>query len=81
MWIKIPDLPQAACTRVGGDLFFFDRYEANTVEMKMAKAICKHCPEKQACLDFAIANDEEHGIWGGMTTKERRRYKRRLRYV
>ncbi|MHB1598535.1 MAG: WhiB family transcriptional regulator [Acidimicrobiales bacterium] len=28
------------------------------------------------CLDFAIANGEKFGIWGGMSERERRRVRR-----
>jgi WhiB family redox-sensing transcriptional regulator len=36
-----------------------------------AKAICPGCPVKDDCLDWAIFNDVRHGIWGGMTLRER----------
>ena len=62
-------------------MFFFEQNEVSPTEVRMAKKVCQGCPERQACLDFAIENDEQHGIWGGMTLKERKRYKRRLRYV
>lgn len=35
------------------------------------KAICAACPSRTACLDFAIANDQREGIWGGLTERER----------
>ena len=39
-----------------------------------AKRICNNkCKVKDMCLSFAIENDEEDGIWGGVTTKERRK--------
>jgi WhiB family redox-sensing transcriptional regulator len=28
------------------------------------------------CLEFAIANSEKFGIWGGMSERERRRVRR-----
>lgn len=62
----------AACRNVSGRIFF---EEAVRVIVREAKAICNVCPVRQRCLDFAIRN-EEVGIWGGMTTTERRRYAR-----
>jgi WhiB family redox-sensing transcriptional regulator len=29
------------------------------------------------CLEYALANDERFGIWGGLSERERRRLKRR----
>lgn len=37
-----------------------------------AKKICRTCPVIIECRDHALANDEPHGIWGGMTYSERR---------
>jgi WhiB family redox-sensing transcriptional regulator len=37
-----------------------------------AKAVCCRCPVRQQCLDAAIARGERCGIWGGLTTKERK---------
>jgi hypothetical protein len=43
--------------------------------VRRAKKICKDCPVKQECLEYAIATDCV-GIWGGMDTNERRAYAR-----
>ncbi|MGN5236878.1 WhiB family transcriptional regulator [Rhodococcus sp. SJ-3] len=37
-----------------------------------AKKICRTCPVIIECRDHALANDESHGIWGGMNYSERR---------
>lgn len=37
-----------------------------------AKEICGTCPISEACLRTALARNEQHGIWGGHTEKERR---------
>lgn len=39
---------------------------------KQAKAICKRCPIIDACLKYALDNDERFGIWGGKSERERR---------
>ena len=59
----------AAC-RGQGELFFFERGN-NTKNTIMAKEICNSCPVRKDCLDFAITNRFEYGIWGGKTPKER----------
>ena len=38
-----------------------------------AKAVCDRCPVEEKCLENALENREPHGIWGGKTTRERRR--------
>jgi WhiB family redox-sensing transcriptional regulator len=30
------------------------------------------------CLEYALANDERFGIWGGLDERERRRLRRRV---
>ena len=35
-----------------------------------AKAICARCPVRQECLDLAISNSEQHGIWAGLRARE-----------
>jgi WhiB family redox-sensing transcriptional regulator len=43
-----------------------------------AKAICAVCPVQAECLDYAIANDERFGIFGGLSERERREVKKAL---
>jgi WhiB family redox-sensing transcriptional regulator len=58
------------CKDVGTDIFFHERYSH---AVKEAKALCEVCKVKEECLEFAIEMDAV-GIWGGMTTVERRRH-------
>lgn len=37
-----------------------------------AKEICSQCAVRVECRDYAVAIREQHGIWGGLTEKERR---------
>lgn len=64
---------RGACNGAATALFFPE----NAADTEAAKAICETCPVKNECLDHALANNEP-GIWGGTTGKERRRMKRRL---
>ena len=36
-----------------------------------AKAICSRCEVQRHCLDMAVRSAERHGIWGGLTERER----------
>ena len=44
-----------------------------------AKAICATCPVVDTCLEYALANRIEHGVWGGCSERERRRIIKRRR--
>jgi WhiB family redox-sensing transcriptional regulator len=63
---------EANCLGVDPDLFFPER-GASTRE---AKEVCRGCVVREECLEFALANGEKFGIWGGMSERERRRIRR-----
>jgi WhiB family redox-sensing transcriptional regulator len=62
----------ANCLGVDPDLFFPER-GASTKE---AKEVCRGCVVRDQCLEYALANGEKFGIWGGMSERERRRIRR-----
>lgn len=62
----------ANCLGVDPDLFFPER-GASTKE---AKAVCQGCTVREDCLQYALANGEKFGIWGGLSERERRRIRR-----
>jgi len=63
---------RANCMGVDPDLFFPER-GASTRE---AKEVCRGCVVQDDCLEYAIANGEKFGIWGGLSERERRRVRR-----
>ena len=42
-----------------------------------AKAVCRLCPVRVRCLDYALRNSIRYGIWGGLGGEERARERRR----
>src|SRR5580658_11001821 len=60
------------CMGVDPDLFFPERGSST----REAKEVCRGCVVRDDCLEFAIANGEKFGIWGGMSERERRRVRR-----
>jgi hypothetical protein len=38
-----------------------------------AVAACRRCPVREDCLEWALANRERFGIWGGLSERARRR--------
>jgi hypothetical protein len=41
-----------------------------------AKAVCAECLVRVECLEYALANAEKFGIWGGTSERERRAMRR-----
>ena len=66
---------RAACRGVDPDVF----YPISDEEAEEAKSICRVCPVREACLEYALANRERDGVWGGATERERRRMIRQRR--
>lgn len=46
-------------------------------QVAQAKAVCRECIVKGICLQWAIDNNQDSGVWGGMSEEERRSLKRR----
>jgi WhiB family redox-sensing transcriptional regulator len=59
---------RAACRGADLDLFFPGRGES----AEPARRICALCPVRQACLDYALSHGIVHGIWGGLSERNRR---------
>lgn len=60
---------EAAC-RGKAQVMFPDRTDVDA--KASAKAVCGRCPVRLPCLEFAVANAERHGVWGGLTWDERK---------
>jgi len=63
----------SACRTADPDVFFGE----TQAEIQRAREICAACPNRAACLEYALANNIKYGVWGGMSDTERRRHKRR----
>ena len=60
------------CSRTDPDLWF----APGALEHKEAKRICRDCPVRMDCLQYAMETPVDHGVWGGLTERERRRRRR-----
>lgn len=47
--------------------------------VERARAICASCPVATQCLEYALAEHIDHGVWGGCSERERRRIAKRRR--
>ena len=54
-------------------------FPSDGVGVDVARRICAACPVKAECLEYALENRIEHGVWGGCSERERRRILRRRR--
>jgi len=62
------DWPERAlCAEADPELFYPEARET----APEAKSICRVCEVRADCLAAALANREPHGIWGGLTYRER----------
>lgn len=59
------------CAQTDPEEFFPAKGASDTV--KSAKAVCAECPVKAECLEAALENREQYGIWGGLSVTERQR--------
>jgi WhiB family transcriptional regulator, redox-sensing transcriptional regulator len=70
---------QGACLDEDADLFFpLGISDAAYHQMEDARQVCLRCPVREQCLDWALENGQEHGVWGGTTENERRLLRRRM---
>ena len=61
-------------TQIGRQIEGARRLEAS-IDLQLsstraAKRICQTCTVQTECLEYALANDERFGIWGGLSERE-----------
>lgn len=60
---------EALCAQVDPDTWFPDKGGTT----KPAKQVCRGCSVRRACLQYAIENDLQFGVFGGLSGRERRK--------
>lgn len=48
-------------------------FPSDGVGVEIAKRICATCPVKGLCLEYALEQRIDHGVWGGTSERQRRR--------
>jgi WhiB family redox-sensing transcriptional regulator len=61
------------------DIFYPEETTQPSASTKLAKEICERCPIINECGQYALEEKEPFGIWGGMTTHERRMLRKNSR--
>ena len=68
---------RSACRDTDPDLFFPVGTTGLALEqIAAAKAVCATCEVRAACLEFALATNQESGVWGGTSEEERRKLRK-----
>ncbi len=82
-WIRTHDWDEdawrdrAACRDTSPELFFpIGTTGVALDQIDSAKRVCGECPVATECLEFALATNQEAGVWGGLTEDERRRLRK-----
>ncbi|MEM7141052.1 MAG: WhiB family transcriptional regulator [Actinomycetota bacterium] len=71
---------KAACRDTDPALFFPVGTTGPAIDqIASAKQVCHTCLCKDACLEFALATNQDTGVWGGTSEEERRVIRRRMR--
>jgi len=68
---------EAACQSADPEVFFPTSQTGDSrTAISTAKRICRGCPVRTQCLEFALSARLEHGVWGGLAEDERRSLRR-----
>ena len=62
-------MARGLCANQPPEMFF----PSDGVGVEVAKRICGKCPVQETCLEYALANRIDHGVWGGCSERQRRR--------
>ncbi|NXY95567.1 WhiB family transcriptional regulator [Streptomyces sp. BR123] len=63
----------ALCAQTGPEFFFPEPGSS----LRDAKRLCAACEGRVGCLEYALANDERFGVWGGLSESERHALRQR----
>jgi WhiB family redox-sensing transcriptional regulator len=66
---------QGLCRQADPEEFF----AKSTPAIQRAKRICRACPVRPQCVQFAVTNGERFGVWGGLSQTELRPLRNRHR--
>ena len=58
---------KAACRGLDSEVFFCPNKETQEIALRL----CNQCPVKRECLEFALAEEQTEGVWGGKLPEDR----------
>ncbi len=69
---------KAACLTEDPELFFpIGNTGPALLQIEEAKAVCRRCDVVDTCLEWAMENGQDAGVWGGLAEDARRALTRR----
>lgn len=68
-------MARGSCVEMAPSAFF----PSDGAGVETARKICATCPVREQCLEHALVNRIDHGVWGGCSERERRRILKRRR--
>lgn len=73
-------MDDAECHNYSNELFYpkESRGIGYAAAVAVAKEVCGSCPVRSKCLDYALKTDQQYGIWGGTTIRDRENIKWKL---
>ena len=66
---------EGRCRGMDPQVFF----PSDGLGVQAATAICRDCPVREPCLEYALVNRIQHGVFGGESERSRERILRRRR--
>lgn len=67
--METPWMNDGSCRNHPPEVFF----PSDGVGVIVAQRICAACPVRHPCLEYALDNRIDHGVWGGTSERQRRR--------
>jgi transposase-like protein len=61
------------CSQIGSEIFFPEKGQPASDATK----ICARCEVQTECLEYSIETNQRFGVWGGKSTGQRDRYKKK----
>jgi len=56
-------------------------FPSDGIGVEIAQRVCADCPVRAECLEYALENRIEHGVWGGYSERGRNRILQQRRRV
>ena len=64
---------EGACHTPGVDPGWFFPAQGESDLVARAKTVCRECPVRAECLEYALTAGEHYGVWGGKSEAQRKR--------
>lgn len=68
-------MADAACKDMDVDLFFGDadmeKHGGYNAQTAYAQSVCRNCPVRRRCEQWAADTDQQWGVWGGVNRSSR----------